>query len=209
MKRELRKLEDTTFDLLIVGGGIYGAVVYWMAALFGLQTALIEKNDFGHATSGNSQKITYGGLRYLQNMDRFRVVQSLRELSLLMGLVAPHLVRPVRFLVSIYGHGLKGKETMAVGLSQYNLIAGCFHTLANNSIRIPKAGIVNTDETIKLYPEIDRRGLEGAAFWHEGFCQNPERLVLYWRRRCATLFCRALAGFVHHRHGMVSFRQRD
>lgn len=177
MKRELRKLEETTFDLLIVGGGIYGAVVYWMAAHAGLRAALIEKKDFGHATSANSQKIMHGGLRYLQNMDFFRVVQSLKERSWLMGL-APHLIRPLRYLMPIYGHGLKGKEAMIVGLSIHNIVAKFFYNLSNYSVRLLEAGILNTDETIKIYPEIDRRGLKGAAFWYEGLCQNTERLVL-------------------------------
>ena len=177
MNRNLRELADNKFELLIVGGGIYGAVICWLSTISGLKVALIEQKDFGHAASANSQKIIHGGLRYLQNMDFFRVLQSLIERSWLMWL-APHLVNPLRCLMPIYGHGLKGKEAMVVGLNLYNLIARYFNTLEHNSVRLPEAGIVNTDETIKLYPKIERKGLKGAAFWYEGFCQNTERLVL-------------------------------
>ena len=142
MKRELQKLEETTFDLLVVGGGIYGAVVCWMAVLSGLRVALIEQKDFGHATSANSQKTIHGGLRYIQNMDFPRLLQSLKERDRLMRL-APHLVQPLRFMMPIYGHGLKGKEAMAIGLSLYNLIAKRFYVLSKNAVCLPEAGIIN------------------------------------------------------------------
>lgn len=177
MERNLQELSDNSFELLIVGGGVYGAVLCWLSARAGLNVALIEQKDFGHATSANSQKIIHGGLRYLQNMDFFRVVQSLKERNRFM-LLAPHLVQPLRSTMPIYGHGLKGKETVVAGLSLYNLIVRCFHTLSKNPVHLPEAGIINIDETTKLYPGIERRGLKGAAFWFEGICQNTERLVL-------------------------------
>jgi glycerol-3-phosphate dehydrogenase len=177
VERNLKSLVDNSYELLIVGGGVYGAVLCWLSASAGLNVALIEQKDFGHATSANSQKIIHGGLRYLQNMDFFRVVQSLKERNRLM-LLAPHLVQPLRCTMPIYGHGLKGKETVIAGLSLYNLIARCVHNLSKNSAHLPEAGIINIDETTKLHPGIDRRNLKGAAFWYEGICQNTERLVL-------------------------------
>jgi len=177
MERNLQEISDNSFELLIVGGGVYGAVLCWLSARAGLNVALIEQKDFGHATSANSQKIIHGGLRYLQNMDFFRVVQSLKERNRFM-LLAPHLVQPLRCTMPIYGHGFKGREAVVAGFSLYNLIVRCFHRLSKNSVHLPEAGIINIDETTKLYPGIERRGLKGAAFWYEGICQNTERLVL-------------------------------
>ncbi|MDZ7344654.1 MAG: FAD-dependent oxidoreductase, partial [candidate division KSB1 bacterium] len=67
MKRNLTALADTHYDVLIIGGGIYGVWTAWDAAQRGLSVALVEKGDFGGATSSNSLKIMHGGLRYLQH----------------------------------------------------------------------------------------------------------------------------------------------
>ena len=67
MKRNLAELTNNFYDILVVGGGIYGACVAWEASLRGLSVALVEKSDFCSATSANSQKTIHGGLRYLEN----------------------------------------------------------------------------------------------------------------------------------------------
>ena len=69
MRRDLGKLEGREFDVLVVGGGIYGAAAFREASLRGLSAALIEQQDFAAATSANSLKIIHGGLRYLQQAD--------------------------------------------------------------------------------------------------------------------------------------------
>jgi glycerol-3-phosphate dehydrogenase len=69
MNREIQKLCEHEYDILIIGGGITGAVAAWDAAMRGLSVALIEKSDFGGATSAASGKIIHGGLRYLQHAD--------------------------------------------------------------------------------------------------------------------------------------------
>ena len=77
MKRNLGKLADELFDILVVGGGIHGAAIVREAADRGFKAALIEQGDFGQATSSNSQKIIHGGLRYLQQVDFKRMRQSI------------------------------------------------------------------------------------------------------------------------------------
>ena len=79
MKRNLTALSDSTFDVAIVGAGIYGAAIAWDASLRGLSVALIDKGDFCGATSANSLKTIHGGLRYLQNLDVKRMRESIRE----------------------------------------------------------------------------------------------------------------------------------
>ena len=88
------------FDLCVVGGGIAGAAVAWDAALRGLRVALIEREDFGGATSSGCFKIIHGGLRYLQHFDLARLYQSMQEQRTLRK-IAPHLVRPVPFLIPL------------------------------------------------------------------------------------------------------------
>ncbi len=97
MKRNLDNLTNQTFDLLIIGGGIHGAVAAWDAALRGFSVALIERGDFGSGTSQNSLKIIHGGLRYLQDGNLARIRTMARERTTWMK-IAPHLVHPLTCL---------------------------------------------------------------------------------------------------------------
>ncbi len=91
-------MERDSFDLVVVGGGITGAGVALDAASRGYSVALVEKSDFAAGTSSRSSKLVHGGLRYLQNFDLGLVREALLERSLLVKL-APHLVRPLPFIV--------------------------------------------------------------------------------------------------------------
>src|SRR5680860_340527 len=93
----VRRLADTTFDLLVIGGGITGAGVALDAASRGLSVALVERDDFASGTSSKSSKLVHGGLRYLQQGDVRLVYQALRERQRLLR-NAPHLVSVLPFL---------------------------------------------------------------------------------------------------------------
>ena len=95
MIRDIPKL-NRHFDVLVVGGGIYGAWVAYDAALRGLRVALVEKNDWASGTSSASTKLIHGGLRYLESFDFGLVQKSLRERNMLLE-CAPHRVTTVRF----------------------------------------------------------------------------------------------------------------
>src|SRR5690349_24820945 len=98
MKRTLEALTDGIFDLLIMGGGITGAGVALDATLRGFRVALIDKGDFAGGTSSVSSKLVHGGLRYLEHSAFHLVREALQERRLLLR-NAPHLVRPLRFLL--------------------------------------------------------------------------------------------------------------
>src|SRR5262245_48680583 len=121
MKRDLDSLAKREFDVVIVGAGIGGACLAWDGALRGLSVALVDRGDICGATSANSLKIVHGGVRYLQHFDLQRLRQSCRERSIFLR-IAPHLVRPLPFVVPTYGHGLQGAEILAVGLGVYDLL---------------------------------------------------------------------------------------
>ena len=104
MNRDLLALSGQYFDLLVVGGGIFGAAVARDAALRGLRVALIEKSDFASGTSSRSSKLIHGGFRYLQQHDFRLVFEACRERHILQRTV-PHLVRPLPFLFPIYEGG--------------------------------------------------------------------------------------------------------
>jgi glycerol-3-phosphate dehydrogenase len=177
MKRELARLTDTTFDVAVVGGGIYGAAIAREASLRGLAVALVEKGDFASATSSNSHKIVHGGLRYLQHGDFFRVRESIRERSTLLR-IAPHLVRVQSFLMPTYGHGLRGREALLAALSLNELVSFDRNRGLDRSRRIPPARMLSVPECSRLAPGIPREGLTGGALWYDGLMIDSERVAL-------------------------------
>src|SRR5436305_4735273 len=100
MKRMADALSEGVFDLLILGGGITGAGVALDAALRGYRVALVERGDFAGGTSSASSKLIHGGLRYLERAEFGLVYEALHERALLLH-NAPHLVRPLRFVLPL------------------------------------------------------------------------------------------------------------
>jgi glycerol-3-phosphate dehydrogenase len=114
-------MERDSFDLVVVGGGITGAGVALDAASRGYSVALVEKADFAAGTSSRSSKLVHGGLRYLQNFDLGLVREALLERSLLVKL-APHLVRPLPFVVPTF-EGKRPDRMLGMGLNMYDVMS--------------------------------------------------------------------------------------
>ncbi|MDC1241061.1 FAD-dependent oxidoreductase, partial [bacterium] len=121
MQRDFAALSQTTFDVLVIGGGATGAAIALDATLRGLRVALIEKNDFSGATSAASSKLMHGGLRYLANGEVALVREGLRERRVWQR-IAKHLVRPLPFLLPTYTARMKSKTIMRLGLLAYDLL---------------------------------------------------------------------------------------
>lgn len=177
MIRDLTQFESGKYDLIIVGGGIYGAAICWEAVSRGLKVALFEKSDFASATSANSLKIIHGGFRYLQSADLSRVKESIREQKNLMQ-IAPHLVHPIPVLIPTYGHGLRGKEVFATGLKLFELIRSSEVQLDDPEKHIPAGRSVSKSEFIRLFPSLREKGLNGGVQFFDAQVYNSERLVL-------------------------------
>ena len=123
MKRDFSALAGKHFDLLVCGGGIYGAWTAYDAALRGLSVAIVERGDWAHATSSASSKLIHGGLRYLENYDFRLVRKAIKERQLLLEL-APHRVWPLRFGVPAYKDSRIGALKLKAGLTLYDFLAG-------------------------------------------------------------------------------------
>jgi glycerol-3-phosphate dehydrogenase len=178
MQRNLEQLANSKYDILVVGGGIYGACVAWEAVSRGLSVALVEKGDFGAATSANSLKIIHGGLRYLQHADFKRMRESIRERKALLN-IAPHLVHPLSILVPTYGHGLKGREAMSIALLLNDFISSDRNrSISNRSHHIPSGKVISRSECLEKIPDINPKGLTGGAFFTDAQVFNSERLTL-------------------------------
>ncbi|HAF44457.1 MAG TPA: glycerol-3-phosphate dehydrogenase/oxidase [Gallionellaceae bacterium] len=122
MKRDFAGLRGE-FDLLVCGGGIYGAWTAYDAALRGLKVALVEQGDWAGATSSSSSKLIHGGLRYLETYDFKLVRKALKERRLLLR-IAPHRVWPLRFGVPVYADSRNGTLLLKAGLTLYDTLAG-------------------------------------------------------------------------------------
>jgi glycerol-3-phosphate dehydrogenase len=122
MKRDFSALQGE-FDLLVCGGGIYGAWTAYDAALRGLKVALVEQGDWASATSSSSSKLIHGGLRYLETYDFRLVRKALKERRMLLQ-VAPHRVWPLRFGVPVYADSRNGTLLLKAGLTLYDTLAG-------------------------------------------------------------------------------------
>jgi len=177
MQRNLHSMSQTNYDLIVVGGGISGASIAWDASLRGLKVALLEKDDFAHATTAGSSKLIHGGLRYLVNGEISLVRESLRERRI-WEQNAPHMVDPLPFILPTYGHGLKGGLVLAVGLTMYDWLAFDRNRLDDPDKKIPAYKSISREEALKLMPSLRPEGLTGAKIYYDCQMFAPERLCL-------------------------------
>jgi glycerol-3-phosphate dehydrogenase len=177
MNRNLVAIADNTYDVVVIGGGIYGACIAWEAVLRGLSVALFEKGDFCGATSANSLKIIHGGFRYLQTADIQRMRESIRERRTLMS-IAPHLVHPLRVLIPNYGHSIRGREVFQVAVLLNELISVDRNRLDDPQKKIPSGKTVSKQECIRMLPGLPPEDLSGGTVFYDAQVYNSERLVL-------------------------------
>ncbi len=176
MKRDLIILSRNFYDLLVIGGGIYGVCIARDAVLRGLSVALVEKGDFGHATSFNTLRLIHSGFRYLQSLNVVRARQSHNEQMIFMN-IAPHLVHPLPFFVPTYGHLTRGREMLSLALKIYN------HLVQRNPIdehqsEIPRGRTLSREECLQTFPDIERKGLTGGIIFYDCQISNSERLII-------------------------------
>jgi len=186
MERSLHAWAAADHDVLVVGGGIHGAAVAWVATLAGLRVGLVERDDFAGSTSAQSQKIIHGGLRYLQDLDFGRSLQSIRDRARWFR-IAPHLAHPMRCLIPLEGFGMRGPEVMGAGLMMYRMLSALEPGAADQSKRLPRPQVIDRVELDRLLPTLPSAGSRGAAVWSDGFVHHTERLVVALiRSACAS-----------------------
>ncbi|HRQ37289.1 MAG TPA: glycerol-3-phosphate dehydrogenase/oxidase [Chloroflexota bacterium] len=176
MKRNLHLLTNHQFDLLIIGGGIYGACVAWDAAQRGLSVALIEQNDFGSATSANSLKFIHGGLRYLQD-GRLPLVRRMTLERKNWLRIAPHLVRPMPILVPTLPKLTRSRLALGAALRFNNWIG------LDRNRGLPPAQWLGDGRLLNRAQYQEQAGwidpqATGAALWYDAQMLNSERLLL-------------------------------
>ncbi len=174
MKRDFSLLAGRHFDLLVCGGGIYGAWTAYDAALRGLSVAIVEQGDWAAATSSASSKLIHGGLRYLETYDFKLVTKAILERQRLLEL-APHRVWPLRFGVPIYKDSRIGTLHLKAGLMLYDFLA----RLSGKNTVGPDIAHRHFDRAAfaRRFPVLDRDGLKG-GFTYGDAQTDDARLVL-------------------------------
>ncbi|HUI41357.1 MAG TPA: glycerol-3-phosphate dehydrogenase [Terriglobia bacterium] len=158
MKRDLDALGRQQFDLVVIGGGIHGAATARDAALGGLSVALLEARDFASGTSSRSTKLIHGGLRYLEHYE-FALVREARQERRRLLKMAPHLARPLPFLLPIYRGDPFSPLKVRLGLAVYDLLG--------NLGPGDRHRMLAADEAVALMPALRRGGLRAAALYHD------------------------------------------
>jgi glycerol-3-phosphate dehydrogenase len=165
---QLERLRSRRFDLLVVGGGIIGAGVADLAARHGFAVALVERDDFASGTSSASSKLVHGGLRYLR-MGHFGLVrEALDEVRALSEVVAPHLVRPLRFVLPVYRGGPYGRIPIRGALWSYAGLTGAISE---------RGRMIAPGAAVELVPALRREGLRAAGLYPDAET-NDARLTL-------------------------------
>ncbi len=154
------------YDLLVIGGGIVGAGIAAEATRRGLRVALVDRGDFGGATSSASSKLIHGGLRYLRMGDVALVREAHHERHLLLRTVAPHLVHPLPFLLPVYRDGPHRERVVCFGLWAYTRLA-----------RERIGGYVGPDRARRSVPALRVEGLRGCGVYRDAWTHDA-RLCL-------------------------------
>ena len=177
MRRDLTQLARDEWDVVVVGGGITGACVAWDAALRGLTVALVEKGDFGEATSSASSKLIHGGIRYLQQGQIAKVRESIVERRAFLA-IAPHHLRPVPFLIPTYGRGMRGKVVLTAGMSAYEIVGLDRNRGMPEALKVEGFRALGRDEVLEREPLLPAAGLTGGVVFPEWHMHNSERMTL-------------------------------
>lgn len=195
------------YDIVVVGGGIQGILIALEAADLGKSVALVEKGDWGCATSAGWLRILHGGLRYLQSLDLVRYFESVRERRWFMASF-PDFVRPLPCLMPLYDGSLRSPFVMRLGLFANDLLSMHRNIGVAPEIHLPKSGILAGADVIERAPIVRREGLRGGACWYDAVAVHPQRLLMALLRQARTrgvqTFARTKAVEVLHSNGQVS-----
>ena len=170
MQRSPEKLSSICFDLAVIGGGVNGAATAREAAFRGLKVALVESCDFASGTSSRSSKLIHGGLRYLEQMD-FRLVHEARRERRLLLKLAPHLVRPIPFLLPIYEDDPYFPLKVRLGLTIYDIFG--------NAGRGDRHRMLSCDEVCNVLPALRPDGIRGGAIYFDAETDDSRLTLEY------------------------------
>ncbi|MFC7597662.1 glycerol-3-phosphate dehydrogenase/oxidase [Terrabacter sp. GCM10028922] len=168
----LAKLAAEEFDVVVLGAGVVGAGAALDAATRGLSVALIEARDYASGTSSRSSKLVHGGLRYLEQLEFGLVREALRERSLILNRLAPHLARPVPFLYPLQHRGWE-RLYVGSGVALYDVLGGRHGVPAHKHLSRAAARA--------LFPALRKDALVGAVRYYDGQLDDARHTMMLAR----------------------------
>ncbi len=168
-RRVPQDIETYPFDLIVVGAGINGAGIARDAAMRGLKVLLLDKGDAASGTTSWSTRLIHGGLRYLEYYELYLVHESLSEREKLLK-IAPHLVKPLPFIIPVYDYSKRGTLLVRLGMIGYDTLSW--------SKSLDRHKMLSREEVIERVPGLEAEGLLGAAMYYDGQVEYAERLAV-------------------------------
>lgn len=202
ISREPSLAAERTYDSIVVGGGIYGVMLSLEAARRGMRCLLLEREDFGAATSYHSLRIVHGGFRYLQTLDLPRFFESVGERRWFLQ-TFPELVRPLECLMPLYGRGIRRPPVLYGALRLNDILSYDRNRGVRGDRHLPDGKVVDATEVAGLFPQVDTQGLEGGAIWYDACMPDSQRLLVESLRWAYALGATAL-NYVEARELLVS-----
>ena len=168
--------EETQYDIIIVGGGVYGAVIARACASHGYSTALIEKNEFCDSTSAHSLNVLHGGLRYLQHLNIKRMRRSIYSRRYFQQ-ISPDNIEYLPFLTPLDSWGLNSPLIMRSALLLNDLISIDRNSGMSKQQHLKAGSVISRKSLLKKLPEFSKQPVSGAAIWYEAVMNNVKQLV--------------------------------
>lgn len=189
--RDLNAAVSSHHDLIIIGGGVYGACALLEAAKRGVRAVLVERDDFGGATSWNSLRIVHGGLRYLQQLNLPRCMASIQERRWFLD-VFPDLVKPLPCLMPLYRRGLKRPAVLRAAMLVNDALATTWRPRMRSRRALPRGRMLSMLQTLSVAPHTHLHDLCGGAVWYDAVMTSSQRVVIEVLRWACSLGGNAL-----------------
>lgn len=170
---------------------MYGVALAMEASKRGLKNVVIEKKDFGWATTYNHLRTLHGGLRYLQNLDLPRFFESVRERHWFLRNF-PGLVRPLPCLMPLYGQGVYRPSVFRAALALNDLLSWRRNQGVAAGQRLPAGTVLNPASVVEVFPDVDQAGLLGGAVWYDAAMPSSQLLIMAMLLQACTAGTTAL-----------------
>ena len=201
-KQTIQEAAKTTYDVLIIGGGITGAGVAVQTAAAGMKTVLLEMQDFAEGTSSRSTKLVHGGIRYLKTFDVEVVADTVRERAIVQQ-IAPHIPKPDPMLLPIYD-----EPGATFSLFSVKVAMDLYDRLANVTGSKYENYLLTKEEVLEREPQLQAENLVGGGVYLD-FRNNDARLVIENIKRAqadgAAMISKAkVVGILHDEQGIIN-----
>jgi glycerol-3-phosphate dehydrogenase len=213
LERNVKKCSEESYDLIIVGGGIYGIMLSYEAARRNLRSLMLEKSDFSSVTSLNHLRTVHGGFRYLQTLDIKRFKESVGERKWFLKYF-PQFVHKMPCLMPLYNKGVYRTYILRPGLLANDMLSFYRNFSVEKERHLPNGRVVSPRRTREIFPGVDPEGLKGSAVWYDASVEEYQRLIMELLKLAVTSGATALnymnvKGLLKEKNNAIGVRAMD